>query len=351
MLRIDWMKPHESTPAPHKIEVDISGILVRPEKFTPPGLNPDREAGNTFPKQTDRSFDARESRIGPFEWTSINFVAISVLIAFFCTVFIRDTFEYSRRRAHLPADASDLKPEFSLTKSQGFSLEPSRLGATGQLDRLKTSWSEENASGNESPALSTVPQFRSDQTLAPSPNSTALANASSTDNSRSVSADSALPSRLSGTTSSNAEDASGGEQTSSKSSSMRTVIRHSRKSMTSSRTTISRHRQSIRHALANNVRNIGVHNSAPRATRENAGGLSLNTHSRQGPAAKTQMAVTPSLMSMHSLGNGGALRQIHGAMNPMHMESGMLAQPAIGAGLGGVSSNGFGGGGGNRAAK
>jgi len=52
-------------------------------------------------------------------------------------------------------------------------------------------------------------------------------------------------------------------------------------------------------------------------------------------------------MSMHSMGQGSALPQSRGAMNPMRMESGMLAQPSIGAGLGGLSGNGLGGGAGN----
>ena len=61
-------------------------------------------------------------------------------------------------------------------------------------------------------------------------------------------------------------------------------------------------------------------------------------------AQKTQIGSGGNLMSMHSLG-AGSVRQTHPAMNPMHMEGGLLAQPGIGAGLGGISGNGLGGGG------
>ncbi|HST31214.1 MAG TPA: hypothetical protein VLK27_10300 [Chthoniobacterales bacterium] len=137
---------------------------------------------------------------------------------------------------------------------------------------------------------------------------------------------------------------------------MKTVTRHSRKPTISGRTAISSHAPSVRHFLGKNLGNAGVHNSVAQAHRQNLGDLSRTSHSGQGHPAKIQIANNPSLMSMHSVGDGIGLRQTHGATNLMRMESGMLAQPGIGAGLGGVSGNGLGGGGGpnhggNRTAK
>jgi hypothetical protein len=351
MLHIAWMKPHKPNPVSRRIDVDISGILIRPENLRLTEISHDLDLGSTFLKQTDCSLGPRESRIGPFGWLNINFVVVSGLIALFCTNFIRDTFEYSRRRAHLPADASDLRAQFRSTTSQGFSLEPARLAAAVQLDYSKLSSPEEKpASIKESPAPSTLPQFRTDQILAPLPNNGGLADRTSTGNPNATNSESAAPARLSRatSTSSSAESSSSsGEQTGSKHSSLRTVTRHSRKSMTSARTTISSHRQSVRRSVANSFRISGAAKSAQHATRQNINSMTVGSHHGQSHAAKTQIGAAPGLMSMHSLGNGVGLRQSHGAMNPMRMESGMLAQPAVGAGLGGVSGNGLGGSGGN----
>jgi hypothetical protein len=78
-------------------------------------------------------------------------------------------------------------------------------------------------------------------------------------------------------------------------------------------------------------------------TRPTVSGLKLNNQQSRTGAAHIQTAAAPNLMSMHSLGQGSVLTQSRGGMNPMRMESGMLAQPAIGAGLGGISGNNFGG--------
>ncbi|HLW35254.1 MAG TPA: hypothetical protein VKS98_06305 [Chthoniobacterales bacterium] len=53
----------------------------------------------------------------------------------------------------------------------------------------------------------------------------------------------------------------------------------------------------------------------------------------------TQAAGAQNQVSIHQMGQGGVGPQLHGAMNPMCMEGGSLAQPA----LGGITGNGFGG--------
>jgi hypothetical protein len=78
-------------------------------------------------------------------------------------------------------------------------------------------------------------------------------------------------------------------------------------------------------------------------TRPTVSGLKLNNQQSRTGSAHTQTAAAPNVMSMHSMGQGSVLTQSRGAMNPMRMESGMLAQPAIGAGLGGLSGNNLGG--------
>lgn len=331
-------------PVCRKIEVDLSGILIRPQKLDP-GVGDALESGGTFSKPTDWAIDPAETRISPSGWTNINFLAVSCLIAFFCTVFIHENFEYSRRIAHLPGDAADLKPVFNSTTLRGFDLEPSRLGTDVQLDQTKMNRIKENAAySNQSPAVSTSLPHSEGQALALSRNTSGIADRASGDNSSSARSDSAGPGIRSRTTSSGSESASR-EQTASDRSSMRRLARHSRKATISSQTRVSSNRQSSRRPLVNRVANLGVGKSTQQATRQTVSGLKFGNHNGPSNASKTQTAADRTVMSMHSMQGGMGLGQSHGATNPMRMESGMLAQPAMGAGLGGISGNGLGGGG------
>ena len=330
-------------PVCRKIEVDLSAILVRPQKLDP-RIGDALESGGTFSKPTDWAIDPAENRISPSGWTNINFVAVSCLIAFFCTVFIHENFEYSRRTAHLPNDA-DLRPEFNSTALRGFDLEPSRLGTDVQLDQTKMNRIKENAAySNQSPAVSTFLPHGEGQPLALSRNTSGIADRASGDNSSSARSDSAGPGIRSRTTSSASETASSGKQATSDHSSVRKLSRNLRRSILSSRTSISNNRQSSRHSLVNRVGNLGVGKSAPQATRQTVSGLKFGSYKAPSNVSKTQTAADRTVMSMHSMQGGMVLGQSHGAVNPMRMESGMLAQPA-GAGLGGINGNGLGGGG------
>ena len=336
------MSPHKPHPPSRKIEVDLSGILIRPERL-PTEVSHELESGTACIRHADWSIDPRDTGIGPSGWTNINFVAVSCLIALFCTVFIRDNFEYSRRAAHLPNDAADLRPGFNSTTAPGFDLEPSRLGADVQLDQTKMKRIKENAAySNQSPAVSTFLPFSEDQALTLSRN-TGIADRASGDNSNSARSGGSGPGIRSRTTSSNSESTSGRDQTASDRSSMRRLARHTRKSTISSQTKGSSNRQSFRRSLSQGVGNLGVGKSAHQATRQSVNDLKSGNHNGQSSASKTQIAVDRTVMSMQSMKGGMDLGQSHGAMNPMRMESGMLAQPAVGAGLGGINGNGFGG--------
>ena len=334
MLQLDFMQPHKPNPTARKIDVDISGILLGPDTFRTSEISQEAAFGCAVPSQAELSPDRREDHVGPFGWISLNFVAGCTLIAIFSTIFIRDTFEYSRRNAHLPADVSDLKPESHSSAAPGFSLEPSRIAQAAQLDRRQIGLPEKaTLNPNQNREIASPPQFSAGQPVAALPNNTGtVADRTSTNNSTATSSETSTPSRATRTTSSSETSNPSGEQTSSRESSTRRAIRQSGKS-TTSRATISSRRRSM-HVL-------GAAGSVRHSQRQTQNSLTFGSRHGQVNAQKTPA----NLMSMHSLGAGSAVRQIHGTMNPMHMEGGLLAQPGIGAGLGGISGNGLGGGG------
>ena len=291
-------------PVCRKIEVDLSGILIRPQKLDP-GVGDALESGGTFSKPTDSAIDPAETRISPSGWTNINFLAVSCLIAFFCTVFIQESFEYSRRIAHLPSDAADLRPVFSSTTSRGFDLEPSRLETDVQLDQTKMNRIKENAAySDQGPAVSTFLPHSEGQALALSRNTSGIADRASGANSSSARSDSAGPGVRSRTTSSGSESASSGEQTASDRPSMRRLARHSRKATISSQTRVSSNRQSARRSLVNRVANLGVGKSTQQTTRQTVSGLKFGNHNGPSNVSKTQTAADRTVMSMHSMGGG-----------------------------------------------
>ena len=340
MLQFDLMQPHTPSPTSRKIDVDISDILLGPGTFRSGEISQEAAFGGAAPDQAESSPRWREDRVGPFGWISLNFVVVCTLIAVFCTIFIRDTFEYSRRNAHLPADAADLKPEFRSSTSPSVSLEAPRVAPGPELNRRQTALPEQSTLfPNQNREIVNPSQFRPDQPATPLPNNVgSVAGRNSINNSTATSSETSTPSRASRTTTSTSESSSSGEQSSSNHSTVRRTIRQPRKSISSTRKTISSRRQ--------NMHTSGGTRSALHSARQNQNNLTFGSRHGQISAQKTQMGSTGNLMSMHSLGAGSAVRQTHGALNPMHMEGGLLAQPGIGAGLGGISGHGLGGGGG-----
>lgn len=344
MLQIQSMKPHKPHPISRKIDADISGIVLGPENVRTSEISKETVFARALSKQTEPSPRLPGNRVGPFGWITLNFVAVCGLIAVFCTLLIRDSFEYSRRQAHLPPDAADLRPEFHSTILQGFSLEPSRLPAGLQLNHGQVRLPEDR----QDRTFAVPRQVRTAQPLTSLPNNnTGLADRTSS-SSKSVSSDTAAPASVSRATSSTSGSSSSGESSSSGRSTTGRAIRTSRASTISTRKAISSHRKSIYHA--------GTARSDLRSARQNPNGTAIGNWHAQTGLAQAKVATPGSVMSMHALGAGSAVRQIHGATNPMRMEGGLLAQPGIGAGLGGATCNGLGGGGGgnrggNRVAK
>src|SRR6266404_4249518 len=348
MLQIGWMQPHEPNPTPRKIEVDLSAILIRPRKPESTEVGQRSESETIFHKPIDPSIDANDMRIGPFTWTNINFVVGSCLIALLCTVFFSDNFEYARRRAHLKDDVVYPRPELDSTRTGGLSLEPAQLVSDLQLDHAKIPGvNEKGADINPNPGLSTRQPTRELQTLASSPNLSRIADSAPASNSSSASSDSGARNSVSQATSSTSMSSSRGGRSISGRSSTTKLTRHSGTSSVSSRTRSVRDGQSLRRSFANRAGGRGPGKSLSQITRQTISGVKLNNHQSRIGAVQTQTAAARNIMSMHSTGQGSALTQSRGAMNPIRMESGMLAQPSIGAGLGGLSGNGLGGGAGN----
>jgi hypothetical protein len=335
MLQIGRMSPHKPHPVPRKIEVDLSAILVRPGKPRSTAATHPVEPENTFHKQNDRPVHSHDVRIGPSGWTNINFVVGSCLVALFCAIFVSDNFEFSRRRAHLKDDVVYSRPELDSTGASGFSLEPAQLVSGMQLDHPRvTGFNEKAADLNPSPVLSTLQPTHEFQTLGSSPNTSRIADSASASNSSSAGSDGVGRDSVSRTTSSKSTSASGSGRAVSVRSSMTRSTRHSR-SLSNA--------QLSRHSLANRFGKTGVGRSMSQTTGPAISGLKLNNQQSRSGAAQIETVAARNVMSMHSMGQGSVLTQSRGAMNPMRMESGMLAQPAIGAGLGGLSGNNLGG--------
>jgi hypothetical protein len=329
------MSPHKPNPAPRKIEVDLSAILVRPRKPESTEVGHWPEFGTVFHQPIGPSIDASDVRIGPFTWTNITFVVGSCLIALLCTVFFSDNFESARRRANLKHVVSP-RPELDSTTAGDFCLEPAQLVSGMQLDHAKIpGFDEKGADINPSPVLPTLQPTPELQPLASSPNTSRIADIASASNSSSPRSDSAARDSVSRATSSRSITASRGGRSISVRSGTTRISRHSRKSMISSRTRSLSDRQNLRRSLTNG----GASKSMPQTARQTVRSVAIDNHHGHGPAAEIQTATARTQMSMHSMGQGSVLTQSGGAMNCMEVESGMLAQPA----MGGVTGNGLGG--------
>jgi hypothetical protein len=325
------MSPHKPDPPSRKVEVDLSGILIRPEGLERGALENNTESANSVPVAWKHwAIGERQPRISSSGWVNILFAIGSCLVGFYCTVFMIDSFEHSHRRAHPPAEVAYRRPEPNATTSKGFRLDASRSAPAIQLDQTKINLSDHAiADSNQTPTLSTPQPFRDNQRFALSPN--VSGDGAFTNDPTSARSSGAGPDRMSQETSSSAETKNDNERVTRKQSRTRSITRHPRASILSSRIKVSNCRQIFRSSL---------NNSQPTRT-----GLKSGDHNGQGRSALTQSPSGRSPMSMHATARGIATMQNDAPMNCMRMQNGMIAQPAAGAGLGGLSGAGLGGGG------
>lgn len=335
------MEPHKPNPTSRKIEVDISGILLGPENVRTSEISGQGLFQEDFSNQADPSIEPHVIRLGRSGWMNFNFIAVCCLIAVFSTIFIRHDFEHSRRNAHLPADASDLKPDFHSITSQSL-LQPSRLASAVQLDSRINS---PDQVFHGSPKLGS--QTRQDFPATSESPTSMLSNpagfadrTSSTGTSRSVSSESGPAGGVSRATSSAPGRSSSAEAASGSRSATGRTIRRSSRSTISARKGISSRRQSLRNTATR---------SAFQSTTHHGNTVKVGVH--QSSILQAKAATHGDLMSMHSLGGGARAGQIPAATNSMRMEGGLLAQPGIGAGLGGLGGGGGAHRGGGRVAK
>lgn len=331
MLQIHWMLPHKPDPPSRKVEVDLSGILIRPEGLERSALENNTESANTVPAAwKHRAIGERQPRISSSGWVNILFAIGSCLIGFYFTVSIIDNFEHSHRTAHSPAEVAYRRPGTNATTSQGSRLAASRSTLTIQLDQTKINLSDQDIDdSNHTPTLSTPQPYRDNQRFALLPNTSG--SGAFTNNPTSAHSSDAAPGRMSQEASSSAETENDNERVTPKQSRTRIITRHPRTSMHSSRIKISNGRQSFGSSL---------NNSRPTRT-----GLKSGDNNGQGRGALTQSPSGRSPMSTHATAPGIAAMQNDAPMNCMRMQNGMIAQPAAGIGLGGLNGAGLGGGG------
>ena len=337
MLRFNSMTPHNPQPSRRKIDVDLSEILLGPKTVRTDAANQTAVLQRSYPNQGDHVVE-RSINVGPFAWMNLNFVAVCGLIAVFSTIFIRDGFEYSRRSAHLPADVSDLKPEFHATTSQTLDLKPSRMASTLQLNGRQASTSQQAILyPSEGRQFQMPPNFSGNQPVTSLPsNNTGLAGRSSAATpSRGVNSESAPAGGLSRATRSAPGSSTSADSSGPSRSTKGRTIRQSRKSTMSVRAATTSRRQ--------NLHNSAAARSALHSAQQNQTSTKIGAGSGHS-TLQSKSVMQGNLMSMHSLGAGATTGQSHRAINPMRMEGGLLAQPGIGAGLGGVAGNGLGGG-------
>lgn len=330
------MSPHDSKPAPQKIEVDLSAILAPPQPTGPAQVTHTPEC-TILHRQAEEAIDSHDIRLGPFGWASINFVLGSCLIAFFCTLFVSENLHF-RRRVHLPEDIVYSKPELDSTSVQGFRMELSQLSPGIHLDRSPgTAFNRNEAVSNPSPLFPSSLPANDAQNSSLSPNLGRFADNGPVNNSNSVGSNRVGQDSVSQSTASKSTSASGSQRSGAVRSSATRLTRHSGKQTVSAQTRSLTSWQSLRRSLTGSAGKLPTGKSTPQTTGSLKPG-NLQSHQR---AAQTQIGGPRSQMSMHSMGQGSVMSQSHGAMNPMRMESGMLAQP----GIGGVTGNGLGGGG------
>jgi hypothetical protein len=297
------MSPHKPDPTSRKVEVDLSEILIRPEGLERSALENNPESANTVPTAwTHWAIGQRQPRISSSGWVNILFAIGSCLIGFYCTVSIIDSFEHSRRMAHPPAEIAYRRLELNSTTPRDFRPTTLRSTLAIQLDQTKINLSDQDiADSNQSPTLSTPEPFRDNQRFASLLNSSgsgAFPNDTTPAHSSGL-----APSGMSQEASSSAPAAKDNERVTPKQLRARIIPRHPPTSILSSRIKVSNGRQEFRSSVR-------------------------------------------SPMSMHATARGIAAMQNGASMNGMRMQHGMIAEPVVGIGLGGLGA-GLGGGGGH----
>ena len=336
MLPLGSMSPHDPKPAPQKIEVDLSAILAPPQPTGPAQVTHTPECA-ILHKQAETAIDSHDIRLGPFGWASINFVLGSCLIAFFCTLFVSENLHF-RRRSHLSDDIVYSKPELDSTSFQGFRMELSQLPPRVHLDRsAETAVKGNEAISNPSPLFPSNLPTNDAQNSSLSPDLGRFANNGPVNNSNSVGSNRVGQESVSQSNASKSASSSRIQRSSAVRSSATRSTRRSGKQTVSAQTRSSATRQSLRRLLTGSAGKVPAGKSTPQTT----GSLKPGNLQLQQRATQTQVGAPGSQISMHSMGQGSLMSQSHGAMNPMRMESGMLAQP----GIGGIAGNGLAGGG------
>ena len=329
------MSPHDSKPAPQKIEVDLSAILAPPQPPGPAQVTHTPECA-ILHQHAETAIHSHDIRLGPFGWASINFVLGSCLIAFFCTLFVSENLHF-RRRAHLRDDIVYSRPAPDSTSFQGFKMELSELSPGVHLDRSpENAVNRTEATSNPSPLFSPSLPAGDGQNSSLSPNLGRFAGNGPVNNSSSVRSNSGGQDGASQATTSKSATSTGRQRSSAVRSSAARLTRRSSKQTVSTQARSLTSRQSLRRSLTGSAGKL----SAGKPTSQTTGSLKSGNLQLRQRAAQTQIGATGNQISMHSMGQGSLMSQSHGAMNPMRMESGLLAQP----GIGGVTGNGLGGG-------
>lgn len=332
------MSPHDPPASTRTVDADVSQILVYPRHPEP--VRPEQGTDLVIPIPTGRSTGRINSGIGPFGWANIGFVLASCLIALFCTLFVSENVQHFRRLAHTADDLVYLRPDFD-SGTAPLSQDPSQLVSTMQLNRSQRDLLNP-ASLDRSPLQALTPVLPSTQneSSAPSPNDRGVANNgavrnSSSTNSGSTTSNSAAKSEISRTRASKSGSSNGRQRSSSVRSSTTRLTRNSRKQTVAGQGRSLPSRQNSRRSVNGGAGRIRAASSSPQTT----GRLKSANPQINQRASPTEFGAERNQMSIHSIGQGSVGIGVHGGMNPMHMEGGMLAQPA----MGGVTGNGLGG--------
>ena len=350
MLQACCMPPHNPAALPRTVEVDLSGILIRPEQIQSPGFGYEAQLPVAASAEfKDSSIGKYLPRLGSSGFANMLFAVGSCVLGLFCTLSIVDNLEHFRRIAHLPGDPVYRRPESNGTVSQHFaSTTPPAAISRHSGESTVALPQAETASSDQSPTPSTLPL------MGQSRYSPLLANNERLfDN---------LPNNLSSSGSAHEGGGSGGSgegngdgngngngkpHTASEQSRIGNPSQRAPKSIVSARTKTSGNRQGLWTWLSGGLGISQSDKSPPRMTRSAGGSIKTGGHNLHPPSATTQSVSARNTMSMHS-GGGVAAMQSHATVNHMQMQSGMLAQPALARGLGGLNGGGLGGGGGGR---
>lgn len=344
------MPPHTPAPLPRKVEVDLSGILIRPERIQPPGFGYEAQLPVAVAAEnTDWSIGRYLPRLGPPGFANMIFAVGSCVLGLFCTLSVVDNLEHFRRIAHLPGDPIYRRPESSATASQRFtSKTPSRSISKQSGESNEGLPLAESASSDQTPPVSpsTLPLMGQNRYFPLLANNDRLFDNLPNNSNSSGSAHEGGGGGSGGSGGGNG-NGNGKHQTTSEQSPLENLSRRAPKSIVSSRTkSSSGGRQGLGTWLSGGLGVAESDKSAPQITRSAGGSIKSGGHNLHLPSATTQSVSARNTMSMHSAVGNVAAMQSHATVNHMQMQSGMLAQPAFARGLGGLNGGGLGGGGG-----